>query len=156
MAKRTIVLLTDDITGEEAENVDSYTFKVPNFVIDEESGEMDVVYERVSFDATPETAKQFLTDLRKGIQRKYLDKDAVIVKAVQTSDGSGNVETEASDMRDFARSEQGKALGLKVNERGRVSADVQEAYRKAVANGDWPPFGSKKNGETDSETPDSE
>jgi hypothetical protein len=148
MAKNVIVTYTDDLSGETSADVVSQSFKLPNFVTDETDSTIDFVVEKWSFDATDESAVTFVRDIQKAVA-KYRKNDAVLVKTVGSGDSTNASDyTEAMDKRDFAKSK-----GLKVSERGRISADVEKAYATAIANGEWVAFqnapkSDEDNGET--------
>lgn len=152
MAKETLVILTDDITGEKGDNVESFSVKIPNYVLDESDGSMELIVERWTFDGVPSSQKQFLDDLHRNM-KKYRTNKNVAVKTVGSGDGSTSGEyTEAMDKRDFA-----KANKLNVSERGRISADITEKYNKAIADGSWVKFQNApktdaENGENDTDT----
>lgn len=117
MAVRTTVTRICDLTGAENEDVTEYAFRIPTVDSDGE-----LVVTKISFDATPDAARQFVTDLNKGMA-KYLKNDALKVKTVGDANGDS---TDQTHIREWARTN-----GYKVADRGRIPAEVMSAFNAA-------------------------
>lgn len=124
MGKRVVTYLTDDITGVESDEVESFTVRIPNI-----TDEGVVFYERVSFDALTETQRDFIRALRRGVETtKWLKADPVKVSVVGAT--SGNSDSENALIREWARKNGWPQLG----ERGRIPEDAVTAYNADPAN----------------------
>lgn len=107
MAKRTIVELTDDIDGNPADETVTFTLQGSTYEIDLSQKNLDKLVKAME----PYTTKGRRTGGRRS--------------------GSGR-STKGTDKAQLqAMREWGKANGYKVSDRGRVSAEVQEAYHAA-------------------------
>lgn len=106
MVQKTVVIYTDDLTGKESEEVQTYGFTLNG-----------VSYE---IDLAPESYDQMLEDfgpyMEKGRKTGRV-KGAPKVKAGGPS---------AEDIRTWARES-----GIEVNDRGRVPASIREQYEAA-------------------------
>ncbi|WP_327294475.1 histone-like nucleoid-structuring protein Lsr2 [Streptomyces sp. NBC_01197] len=115
MAQKVVTTFTDDLTGEESEEIDTYTVLVNG------AG--------VEIDLTPDSHDKLLEALApffgaKGARRARgasPSSPSRARKAVSDREYSGKVRAWA------------KANGYSVNERGRVAAELKEAYEKANA-----------------------
>jgi hypothetical protein len=107
MARRTVVMLTDDLDGSEAT-------ETVRFGLDGRDYEVDL-------------SKKNAKSLRDGLKR-YVDVGRKTRGRRTTRSGSRGVSDRAqlSAMRAWA-----KQQGMEVSERGRISARIQEAYNKA-------------------------
>lgn len=123
MGVRTVTILSDDVTGEENESVEQFTFTLPEMV--EEDGETVVAFVKYSLYATPET----VSELCKAIARPTKKFRDVAERKVRGADSSGDSESEA--IRDWARQN-----GHKVADRGRIAKTVSDAYYAAHSNGE--------------------
>jgi hypothetical protein len=111
MAQKVVTIYTDDLTGEESSEVGTHTFSVDGVTY-----EIDLVPD--SFDKLMDALRPFMESGRKaGRGRKP---GAVVRRSTSVS----NVDTAA--VRSWA-----KENGYEVNDRGRVPANVREAYEKA-------------------------
>ncbi|MCW8103331.1 histone-like nucleoid-structuring protein Lsr2 [Streptomyces tauricus] len=108
MAQKTVTVYTDDLTGEESEEVQTHSFS-----LDGVNYEIDLVSE--SYDKLYEALDPFITRGRKVGRTK---KAAAFKSPV---DGPS-----AEDLRAWAREN-----SLTVNNRGRVPANIRLAYQKA-------------------------
>ncbi|QCX82471.1 Nucleoid-associated protein Lsr2 (plasmid) [Streptomyces sp. YIM 121038] len=109
MAQKTIVITTDDLTGETSEEVSAHTFSLNG-----------VTYE---IDLTPENYDKLDAALRPFIEKgRKMGRVKKGTRARKT-DISG---PKPEEVRAWAR---GK--GFEVNDRGRVSAQVMEAFEAA-------------------------
>ncbi|MGW8379338.1 Lsr2 family protein [Streptomyces sp. ODS28] len=119
MAQKVITIYTDDLTGEETEDAKTVTFSIDG-----------VAYE---IDLSPESKDKFLEDMgpyMKAGRRSGRIKDSVKPGAV-TRKSAGRSQGGTQDtakIRAWA-----KEQGYEVNERGRVPANIREAYEKAGA-----------------------
>ena len=107
MASKTITMLTDDIDGSEAT-------ETVRFGLDGKSFEIDL-------------SKSHAKKLRSDIER-YIKSGRKTGGRRTSRTASPSDRNKLRDMRTWA-----KAQGMQVSERGRVSATVQEAYRKTHA-----------------------
>lgn len=114
MATYTTVTRVCDLTGAETEDVTNYAFRIPQ--VDSDG---DIVTAKVTFDATPDAARDFVNALNKGIAR-FMKNDAIVVKVV--GDASGDA-TDQTHIREWAREN-----GFTISERGRIPAKVMEAF----------------------------
>ncbi|SOE25606.1 histone-like nucleoid-structuring protein Lsr2 [Streptomyces sp. OK228] len=107
MVQKTVVIYTDDLTGKESEEVQTYEFTLNG-----------VAYE---IDLAPESYDQMLDDFG-----PYMEKGRKTgrVKGAQPKAKAGG--PSASDMRAWATEN-----GYEVSPRGRVPAGVREAYEAA-------------------------
>ncbi len=106
MAQTVIVQLTDDLDGSEADETVRFGFR-------------NVAYE-VDLNA------KHASDLEKAIS-KYLDAARKIGRTPRaTTKRSSSAKSDAGSIREWA-----KANGFVVSDRGRVSAEIREAYEAA-------------------------
>jgi hypothetical protein len=107
MARRTVVMLTDDIDGSEAT-------ETVRFGLDGRDYEVDL---------SKKNAKSLLDGLK-----RYVDvgRKAGGRRTTRSGSGGGSDRAQLSAMRAWARQQ-----GMEVSERGRISARIQEAYNKA-------------------------
>lgn len=116
MAQKIVTLFTDDLTGEEATEVDTYTLLLNGV--------------GVELDLTPESHGKLLEALSpflkaEGARRVRSAASGTGIKDRRRSEGpSGN--KDAAKIRAWA-----KDNGYEVNDRGRMPASVVEAYEKA-------------------------
>ncbi|WP_049579880.1 histone-like nucleoid-structuring protein Lsr2 [Streptomyces sp. SBT349] len=108
MAKKIVTVYTDDLTGAEAEDVDTH-----RFALDGVNYEIDLTSD--SFDKLLEALNPFIENGRKTVRGKRAAIGARRAAAV-----------DSSKIREWA-----KEQGIEVSERGRVPASVREAYEKA-------------------------
>ncbi|MEU2514434.1 histone-like nucleoid-structuring protein Lsr2 [Streptomyces syringium] len=109
MAQKIVTIYTDDLTGEESSDAATHTFS-----LDGVSYEIDLGHD--SYDKLLEALAPFTQAARKtGRPRKPVGRKA---------SSSGGQDTAA--IRAWA-----KENGYSVNDRGRVPADIREAYAKA-------------------------
>ncbi|WP_329271851.1 histone-like nucleoid-structuring protein Lsr2 [Streptomyces sp. NBC_01451] len=113
--QKTIVTLVDDISGEEADDIDTHTI-----VIDGAGVEIDLTSK--NHDLLLEALRPFLHAA--GARRVRGSVTSGGGKAKRRGAGSGNT----AQIRAWA-----KENGYDVNDRGRVPADIREAYEKANA-----------------------
>ncbi|WP_372412210.1 Lsr2 family protein [Streptomyces luteireticuli] len=110
MAKQVVTTFTDDLTGEATEDVATHTF-----VLDGKEYEIDL------------NAKNFSTLFE--VLRPYVRNGRRVKGKGQTRPagrGSLNRSDETAKIRAWA-----KENGYSVNDRGRVPAEIREAYEKA-------------------------
>ena len=107
MARRTVVMLTDDLDGSEAT-------ETVRFGLDGRDYEVDL-------------SKRNAKSLRDGLKR-YVEvgRKTGGRRTSRSGTGAGSDRGQLSAMRVWARQQ-----GMEVSERGRISARVQEAYNKA-------------------------
>ncbi|MCX4554162.1 Lsr2 family protein [Streptomyces sp. NBC_01500] len=115
MAQKVVTTFTDDLTGEASEEIDTYTVLVNG------AG--------VEIDLTPDSHDKLLEALApffgaKGARRA---RGPVSGGSIKTKKAVSDREYSAK-VRAWA-----KKNGYPVNERGRVAADIKEAYEKANA-----------------------
>lgn len=108
MAKKVVTIYTDDLTGKESDEVSTHTFSVDG-----------VQYE---LDLTPESHDQLLEALNPFMQKGRKVGRGRGGRAKQRATPS----QDTSAIRAWA-----KEHGYSVSERGRVPAEVREAYEKA-------------------------
>lgn len=109
MAQKIVTIYTDDLTGEESAEAATHTF-----ALDGVSYEIDLGHD--SYDKLLEALAPFTKAARKtGKTRK---------PAARKTGGAGNQDT--AEIRAWA-----KKNGYNVNDRGRVPAEIREAYVKA-------------------------
>lgn len=118
MAVRTTVTRICDLTGAENEDVEAYSFRVPTVDADGE-----IVVTKIAFDATPDAARTFVTDLSKGLA-KYLKNENVKTKVVGDANGDSS---DLTHIREWAREH-----GYKVADRGRIPAEVLSAFNAST------------------------
>lgn len=106
MASRVVTLKTDDLDGGEADETVHFSLDGAEFEIDLSKGHAE------------ELRKAFEPYLK--VARKTGGRRA------RRSNGKGGLKEDLKAIRDWA-----KGQGMKVSERGRVSAEVREAYDKA-------------------------
>ncbi|WP_406296532.1 Lsr2 family protein [Embleya sp. NBC_00888] len=109
MAQRVVTLFTDDITGNEGEDIATHTFSLDG-----------VTYE---IDLGQETYQQLLDALGPFFNAGRKTGTARRSKAVRAAAGQG---PDPVKVREWARSS-----GIEVNARGRVPADLIEKYQAA-------------------------
>jgi hypothetical protein len=110
MAQRTVVLLIDDLTGEESEDVTNVTFSF--------SGS------EYEIDLNDENYERFKKALA-----PYMEKGRRVRrsrKAAASSSGSRSSGQDTAAIRAWA-----KENGYEVSERGRVPQEIKEAYEKS-------------------------
>ncbi|MFG2606550.1 Lsr2 family protein [Streptomyces sp. NPDC048514] len=109
MAKKIMTVYTDDLTGQESEEVQTHTFSLDgvNYEIDLVSDSYDQLYEALA---------PFIDGGRK-VGR---------TKAVRGTRRPSAVGPSAEELRIWARDN-----GLQVSNRGRVPANIREAYEQA-------------------------
>ncbi|MBM9504016.1 histone-like nucleoid-structuring protein Lsr2 [Actinacidiphila acididurans] len=116
MAQKVVTLYTDDLTGEESTEIDTYTILVNGAGV-----EIDLTPE--SHDRLMEALSPFLH--AQGARRVR----GTSTGAVRRTRGPATASPKGADssaIRAWA-----KEQGYEVNDRGRVSATVREAYEKA-------------------------
>ncbi|AJC54025.1 Lsr2 family protein [Streptomyces sp. 769] len=111
MAQKVITIYTDDLTGEETEEAKTHTI-----AIDGISYEIDLGPD--SYDKLMEAVGPFITNGRK-VGR--------VGKAAKQRSTGSSASGDTANIRAWA-----KENGYNVNDRGRVPADVREAYQKAL------------------------
>jgi hypothetical protein len=116
MAQKVVTLYTDDLTGEESTEIDTYTIMVNGAGV-----EIDLTPE--SHDKLMEALSPFLH--AEGVRRV---RDS---SAARTRRTRGGPTQSAKDQDSAAIRAWAKEQGYEVNDRGRVSATVREAYEKA-------------------------
>ena len=108
MVQKTVVIYTDDLTGKESEEVQTYGFTLNG-----------VGYE---IDLTPESYDQMLEDFGPYMEKgRKTGRVKGAPKARKADDGAS-----AETIRAWARTQ-----GIEVNDRGRVPATVREQYEAA-------------------------
>ncbi|ONK13297.1 Lsr2 family protein [Streptomyces sp. MP131-18] len=109
MARKTVIIYTDDLTGKESDEARTHSFSV-----DGVQYEVDLAPE--SFDRLLEVLGPFMENGRKLGRGRRAAGGARQVTPVEDS----------SKIREWA-----KEHGYQVSDRGRVPSDVREAYQKA-------------------------
>ncbi|MEE6273772.1 histone-like nucleoid-structuring protein Lsr2 [Georgenia wangjunii] len=109
MAQKVQVTLVDDIDGTKADETISFS-------LDGASYEIDLTREHAT--ALRESFAEWIGHARRSGGRK--------APARRRSTGGGATDSDAGKIREWAR-----ANGYTVSERGRISAEVREAYAKA-------------------------
>ena len=109
MAQKTVIVYTDDLTGEETQEASTHTL-----VLDGVAYEIDLAPE--SYDKLLEAVTPFTSKGRR-VRGNTRSKPAP-ARSVASSD--------TADIRAWA-----KENGYNVNDRGRVPAEIREAYAKA-------------------------
>ncbi|MGW6402532.1 histone-like nucleoid-structuring protein Lsr2 [Streptomyces sp. NPDC055134] len=109
MAQKIVTLYTDDLTGNESEEVRTHSF-----ALDGVNYEIDLVPD--NYDKLFEALEPFISKGRKVSRTKGMARPRRQLPA----------EPSAGDMRAWARQ-----AGYEVSDRGRVPASVREAYQKA-------------------------
>ncbi|MFH8349204.1 Lsr2 family protein [Streptomyces sp. NPDC018045] len=112
MAQKIVTIYTDDLTGEESTEVATHSLSVDGIAY-----EVDLAPD--SYDKLLEAIGPFL---KAGRRTGRVKAGAGARKASGAASGSG----ETAKIRAWA-----KENGYEVNERGRVSADIREAYQNA-------------------------
>ncbi|MGW6145235.1 histone-like nucleoid-structuring protein Lsr2 [Streptomyces sp. NPDC055140] len=115
MAQREVITYTDDLTGEEAEEIGTHTI-----LIDGAGVEIDISTE--NHDRLLEVLHPYLS--AEGARRVRGSVTAAGTRGKRRAVGSAHSNT--AQIRAWA-----KENGLEVNDRGRVPASVKEAYEKA-------------------------
>ncbi|MFE1775988.1 Lsr2 family protein [Streptomyces sp. NPDC059008] len=110
MAQKIVTIYTDDLTGEEAEEAKTHTIAIDGIAYEIDLGPD-------SYDKLMEAVGPFITNGRK-VGR-------VGKGSKQRSTGSA-ASGDTAKVRAWA-----KEAGYEINERGRVPADIREAYNKA-------------------------
>ncbi|WP_079053792.1 histone-like nucleoid-structuring protein Lsr2 [Streptomyces graminilatus] len=116
MAQKTVITYSDDLTGEESEEIGTHTI-----LIDGAGVEIDLSTE--SHDALLELLKPYLS--AEGARRVRGGISAAGAKAKRRAGGTAGA-SDTAKIRAWA-----KENGHDVNDRGRVPASVKEAYEKA-------------------------
>jgi hypothetical protein len=116
MAQKVVTLYTDDLTGEESAEIGTYTILING------AG--------VEIDLTPDSHDKLMEALHPYLQaegaRRVRGTSAGRTRAVRGQAGRSAGDRDAAAIRAWA-----KENGLEVNDRGRVSSPVIEAYEKA-------------------------
>ena len=108
MAQRVNITLVDDIDGSDATETVSFGLDGTTYEIDLNDGNAAALRDALSgYDG-------------------HARKDASVRRARRTSSGSSSSSRNTKDVREWAR-----ANGHEVSDRGRISADVQQAYDAA-------------------------
>ncbi|UCM91422.1 histone-like nucleoid-structuring protein Lsr2 [Streptomyces marincola] len=109
MARKVVTIYTDDLTGEDTDEVSTHTFSIDG-----------VNYE---IDLAPDSFDQFLSALGPFVNK---------ARKTGRTQRSGSAPKRDRQTVDTARIRQwAKENGFDVNERGRVPASVREAYEQA-------------------------
>jgi hypothetical protein len=116
MAQREVITYTDDLTGEEAEEIGTHTI-----LIDGAGVEIDLSTE--NHDRLLEILHPYLS--ASGARRVRGSVTTAGTKGKRRVVASGS-SSDTAEIRAWA-----KKQGLEVNDRGRVPASVKEAYEKA-------------------------
>ncbi|MEO3750767.1 Lsr2 family protein [Streptomyces sp. B6B3] len=109
MAQKVVTIYTDDLTGEESSEVGTHTFCVDGVFY-----EIDLIPD--SFDKLMDALRPFMESGRKMGRKKS---------------GGARRPAPASDVDTAAIRSWAKENGFEVNDRGRVPANVREAYDQA-------------------------
>ncbi|MFD5319370.1 Lsr2 family protein [Streptomyces sp. NPDC127098] len=109
MAQKVVTIYSDDLTGEESTEIDSHRFGLDG-----------VEYE---IDLTPESFDKLLDALA-----PFMDKGRKLGRGRKAPAAA---KRSAPDVDTAAIREWAKENGLEVNDRGRVPANIREAYEKA-------------------------
>lgn len=116
MAQKVVTLYTDDLTGEESTEIDTYTILING------AG--------VEIDLTPDSHDKLMEALNPFLQaegaRRVRDGSSGRGRRPAGTAARSAKGDDAADIRAWA-----KEQGYEVNDRGRVSATVREAYEKA-------------------------
>lgn len=113
MAQRVVTLITDDITGEESAEAATHTLSLDG-----------IAYE---IDLAPDSYGQLLK-----VMEPYMENGRRAGKVKAATAGSKKGAARAASGPDTAKvREWAKAQGFEVNDRGRVPANIREAYDKA-------------------------
>ncbi|MFI2238893.1 Lsr2 family protein [Streptomyces chrestomyceticus] len=115
MAQKIVTIYTDDLTGEESSEVATHSLAVDGIAY-----EVDLAPD--SYDKLLEAIGPFL---KAGRRTGRVKAGAGARKVSGSASASGSGET--AKIRAWA-----KENGYEVNERGRVSADIREAYQNAA------------------------
>ncbi|OKI09746.1 hypothetical protein A6A06_03595 [Streptomyces sp. CB02923] len=115
MAQKIVTIYTDDLTGEESAEVATHSLAVDGIAY-----EVDLAPD--SYDKLLEAIGPFL----KAGRRTGRMKTGAGSRKAGSASGSGSGSGETAKIRAWA-----KDNGYEVNERGRVSADIREAYQNA-------------------------
>ncbi|AJT62409.1 hypothetical protein T261_0720 [Streptomyces lydicus] len=110
MAQKVITIYTDDLTGEETEEAKTHTIAIDGIAYEIDLGPD-------SYDKLMEAVGPFITKGRKAGRVGKAPKQRIT--------GSG-ASGDTAKIRAWA-----KEAGYEINERGRVPADIREAYSKA-------------------------
>ncbi len=114
MAKKVVTLYTDDLTGEESPEIDTYTVLVNG------AG--------VELDLTPESHDKLLEALA-----PFLNATGARRVRGGASKAQGRTKRGPSGSEDTAQIRAwAKENGYEINDRGRVPASIRDAYQKAV------------------------
>lgn len=111
MAQKVITIYTDDLTGEETEEAQTHTIAIDGIAYEIDLGPD-------SYDKLMEAVGPFLTNGRKASRAG---------KAAKSRSAGSSASGDTAKIRAWA-----KENGYEVNERGRVPADIREAYEKAL------------------------
>ncbi|AQW48290.1 Lsr2 family protein [Streptomyces violaceusniger] len=111
MAQKIITIYTDDLTGEEAEEAKTHTIAIDGIAYEIDLGPD-------SYDKLMEAVGPFLTKARK---------TGRVAKAPKSRSMGSSATDDTAKIRAWA-----KENGYEVNDRGRVPADIREAYQKAL------------------------
>ncbi|MEU5428228.1 Lsr2 family protein [Streptomyces olivoreticuli] len=112
MAQKIVTIYTDDLTGEESQEAATHTFSLDG-----------VAYE---IDLGPDSYEQILTALSPFIGKGRKVGRLKSQGGAKRQGGSRTSSQDAAKIRAWA-----KEQGYNVNDRGRVSAEIREAYDKA-------------------------
>ncbi|GAB2825944.1 histone-like nucleoid-structuring protein Lsr2 [Streptomyces sp. NPDC054796] len=110
MAQKVITIVTDDLTGKESEDAQTHTFAVNGVVY-----EIDLASD--SYDKFMDVLQPFIKAGRK--QKRGRGTTATASKRTVPSQDTAKI-------REWAREQ-----GYEVNERGRIPANIQDAYAQA-------------------------
>ncbi|MFE0654541.1 Lsr2 family protein [Streptomyces sp. NPDC059534] len=108
MAQKYVTIYTDDLTGEESSEATTHSFSLNGV-------EYEIDLSPESYDRLAEALNVFIKGGRKVGRRK--------AQSRKSAAGDGNV---TAEIRSWA-----KENGYSVNDRGRVPAEIREAYTKA-------------------------
>ncbi|MFJ9234417.1 Lsr2 family protein [Streptomyces anulatus] len=117
MAQKIVTTYTDDLTGEASEDVMTHTI-----LVDGAGVEIDLTPE--SHDKLMDALKPFLQ--AKGARRTRVSLLAKAASKAKPSAANGAGKQDTAEIRKWAREN-----GHSVNDRGRVPAEIREAYEKA-------------------------
>ena len=116
MAQKVVTLFTDDLTGEESAEIDTYTILVNG------AG--------VEIDLTPDSHDKLMEALGPFLHaegaRRVRDGSTSKTRRTRGAQAGSTKSDDSATIRTWA-----KEQGYEVNDRGRVSATVREAYEKA-------------------------
>ncbi|MET8839666.1 Lsr2 family protein [Streptomyces rubiginosohelvolus] len=119
MAQKIVTTYTDDLTGEESEDVKKHTILVDG------AG--------VEIDLNPDSYDKLMDALKPFFKAEHAQRTRVSLlvksagKATKPSATSGAGKQNTAEIRKWAREN-----GHNVNDRGRVPAEIREAYEKAT------------------------